>query len=251
MSYYPPSKLKNNGFIAFDFDMDDDEKLYHDLKVDHPAKKKTEKIAQIYLNKYLERKVLTQKASSNSASVEMRSLVFEKNKEYINKVNIDVLQMFKDNIFEHLQTKKIKITDTQLVKFRQFYNKVPVYGSLATVELDKKNELIGISANFGQPNGTSPFPKIRDDEAKYLIHKKGYDLAHWEIEPRLYYYFDSSKQDWRLVYIIETKLKQKFFKGVLRTIPKLVDYIIDAHTGDVISELPHVRTLTSMSNKKR
>jgi Zn-dependent metalloprotease len=38
-----------------------------------------------------------------------------------------------------------------MVKFRQTFNKIPVYGSYVTVELDKDNKCIGINSSMVPP----------------------------------------------------------------------------------------------------
>ena len=62
--------------------------------------------------------------------------------------------------FKSLGAEAIPLTDTTTVKFRQILNKVPIYGSLVTVELDDKNELLGINSSTGTPTGVSPIAKI-------------------------------------------------------------------------------------------
>lgn len=255
MDYNQLPKLNNNGFITFDFDIDDDTKLYRHLKVDNPAKENAKDIAYTYLKNYLEAKA---KDISHKSAIKTPPKIFGfiVNKQYTNNTSATERSSNLGIDYKHLQTKELKITNTQLVKFRQLYKKVPIYGSLATIELGKANELIGISANFGQPIGVSPKPKISSlEEIKSVISKAINQekdiLENLELKPNLYYYFDQLKKDWRLVYFVETKLEQKSFTEVSHTIPKLVDYIIDAHTQEVISELPHVMTLTAMSNNDK
>jgi Zn-dependent metalloprotease len=65
------------------------------------------------------------------------------------------------------------------------------------------------------------------------------------LTPRLYYYFDSNGNRWRLVYIIEdVPIKRPDKAGsVPNRVPFIMDYIIDAHTGALVAELPRTATM--------
>lgn len=246
-------KLNDKGFVTFDFDMDDDEQLYRGLKVDNPAKEEARDVARTYLSTYLEAKDVIHDNFSIFTYPKIQGFIDNRQATKATS-SIDKQSNIKV-AYEHLQTKELKVTNTQLVKFRQLYKEIPVYGSLATVELGKENELIGISANFGQPNGVSPKPSVGYQDIKDFVYQtinpKEDVSQDLDLDLSLFYYFDSMKQKWRLVYIVETKIKQKSFKEMSSTRPNLVDYIVDAHSKEVISELPHVRTLTAMSINNR
>lgn len=252
------SKLGNNGFINFDFDMDDDPEIYYQLTADVPASREAEEVAYTYLNKYLKLINPIKQKRDSSSSPQMKD--FMSSPQYIDSVDTDLPSGKQHSILyekEPIATQEIKFANTHLVKFRQLCEAIPVYGSLATVELDQKNELISISANFGEPepHKVPSKPKISKQDAKLIalkeIEKMGYLLSDADLNSGPHYYFDSSSSSWRLVYIVETKTKQKSFNSVSSAIPKLVDYIIDAHEGKVISQLPRVKTFTSMSNKTK
>ena len=51
--------------------------------------------------------------------------------------------------FKSLGSEAMPLTGTMLVKFRQHFNKIPVYGSLVTVELDKNHEFLAINSSLG------------------------------------------------------------------------------------------------------
>src|SRR5439155_11962165 len=59
--------------------------------------------------------------------------------------------------FGSLGTESVPLTGTKMVKFRQTFNKIPVYGSYVTVELDKDNTCLGINSSMGTPQGA---PKV-------------------------------------------------------------------------------------------
>jgi Zn-dependent metalloprotease len=100
--------------------------------------------------------------------------------------------------FKSLYTQTIPLTSTTVVKFRQYFSKIPVYGSLVTVELDESNKLLGINSALGTPQSVSPVARISPAEAlKTAKAYPGYTKDLDKIVPRLNYYRVASK--WRLV----------------------------------------------------
>jgi Zn-dependent metalloprotease len=145
--------------------------------------------------------------------------------------------------FKSLDAETIPLTGTTMVKFRQYFSKIPVYGSLVTVELDDANKLLGINSALGTPDSVSPVAKISPAEAVKAVkafpgHTKNLD----KIVPRLNYYFDRVASKWRLVFILEdvpvvSKKKEHS--------PVLMDYVVDAHTGKVVTEVPRTPTVAA------
>jgi Zn-dependent metalloprotease len=145
--------------------------------------------------------------------------------------------------FKSLGTETIPLTGTTTVKFRQNFDNVPVYGSLITVELDEGNKLLGINSALGTPKGVSPIAKISAAEAvraveKYPGHKK--DLQG--VVPRLHFFFDTARAKWRLVFILEDVPVVPEEKGPS---PLLMSYVVDAHTGKVVTALPRTPTIAA------
>ena len=143
--------------------------------------------------------------------------------------------------FKSLDTETIPLTGTTMVKFRQYFSKIPVYGSLVTVELDDANKLLGINSALGTPQSVSPVARISPAEAvkavkAYPGHAKDLD----KIVPRLNYYFDRVASKWRLVFILEDV--PVVAKTKVRS-PVLMDYVVDAHTGKVVTEIPRTPTV--------
>src|SRR5215471_12083145 len=106
--------------------------------------------------------------------------------------------------FKSLGTEAIPLTGTVTVKFRQRLNKIPIYGSLVTVELGKDNSLIGMNSAIGEPTGVSSVAKVSPADATATVMKYGNskkDLTN--IVPRVYFYYDQGIAKWRLVYILE------------------------------------------------
>lgn len=152
--------------------------------------------------------------------------------------------------FKSLGTEKLPLTGTQTVKFRQTYNKIPVYGSLVTVELDGDNALMSINSSIGDPRNVDPVARVSPAEAlSKVTGLAGYTAQTLNVSPRLSYYFDSSANRWRLVYILEDVVKLEPANRDAESdrrdsLPEVVDYIIDAHTNDLVKEV--ARTFTAL-----
>jgi Zn-dependent metalloprotease len=142
--------------------------------------------------------------------------------------------------FKSLGTEAQPLTGTTTVKFRQTYNKIPVYGSLVTVELDEHNELLAINTSMGEPTNVDPVARISPMQAIDKVRAlAGYGAQPLKTTPRLVYYFDAASDRWRLVYVLED-VPQRNREGqqAAGPVPLLMDYLIDAHTGDLVAELP-------------
>jgi Zn-dependent metalloprotease len=141
--------------------------------------------------------------------------------------------------FKSLGTETLALTDTRTVKFRQIYNKIPVYSSLVTVELDKNNEFLSINSTLGTPENVSPIAKISPAAALQAALKRAGTKAADGLTPKLFYYLDRKNKRWRLVYIIEDVPVSKPQKGeTASTLQLAMDYVIDAHSGALVAELP-------------
>lgn len=153
-----------------------------------------------------------------------------------------------DTDFKSLGTETIPLTGTVTVKFRQTLNKIPIYGSLVTIELGKDNSLISLNSAMGEPTGVSAVAKVSPADATAAVKNYGNSKKNLDnAVPRIYFYYDQGIQKWRLVYILEDipvtppKGKGQGFSS------RLMDYTVDAHTGKVVSELPrsaHMAALT-------
>ena len=147
--------------------------------------------------------------------------------------------------FKYLGAENIPFTNTKTVKFRQYYCKIPVYGSLITVELEQGNELASINSALGDPVNVDEIASISPAQALQKVRAEaGYGNKHLNAIPRLNYYYDRDARRWRLVYIIEDVLKQdpEDVKEA-HPLPQVMDYVIDAHSGELVSELPRTQTI--------
>jgi Zn-dependent metalloprotease len=149
--------------------------------------------------------------------------------------------------FRTINTETVPLTGTRVVKFRQMVNGIPVYGSLVSVELDEDNSLVSMDSALGEPAGVNPIATISPAAALTAAKaaRGGYKPTLTGVIPRLNYYFDSPRAKWRLVYILEdvpvtldrsagTKADQRSkFEP-----PRIVDFVVDAHRGNVVAMLP-------------
>jgi len=157
--------------------------------------------------------------------------------------------------FKLIAVEAVPLTGTQMVKFCQYYRRTPVYGSLVVVELDKKNELVSINSTLTEPTNVDPVASIAPaDVLKTVAESSGQDPQKLEATPGVYYYFDRDAQRWRLVYITRDVPKMKAAGASLDpedvtagvsnrraqsySIPQAFDYVVDAHSGELVAELP-------------
>ena len=143
--------------------------------------------------------------------------------------------------FKCLGTESIPLTGTKIVKFRQTFSKIPVYGSLVTIELDEANHLLGINSALGTPSSVNAVAKISaSDAVKAVRAYPGHSKKLKQVVPRLNYYFDALAAKWRLVFIFEDVPVVPDFKGPS---PVLMDYVVDANSGKLVAALPRTPTL--------
>lgn len=149
--------------------------------------------------------------------------------------------------FKSLGTEVSPLTETTLVKFRQYLNKIPVYGSLVVVELGSDNECLAINSSLGKPEAVGNVAKVAPAEALAIAAKAaGSPLGKLQQTPRLNYYFDQKSKKWKLAYIVEN-VKQGKSKAAQRSgDASLKDYVVDALTGKLLAALPRVPTMAAV-----
>jgi Zn-dependent metalloprotease len=154
--------------------------------------------------------------------------------------------------FRTINTETVPLTGTRVVKFRQMVNGIPVYGSLVSVELDEDNSLLSIDSALGEPADINPIAKVSPAAALAAAEAGpgGYKPNLTGVIPRLNYYFDSPRAKWRLVYILEdvpVKLDRsagsKADQRSKLEPPRIVDFVVDAHRGQVVAMLPRTPSL--------
>ncbi|MEO8592112.1 MAG: M4 family metallopeptidase [Candidatus Solibacter sp.] len=146
--------------------------------------------------------------------------------------------------FKSLGTETVPLTGTTNVKFRQSMSNIPVYGSLVTVELDEDNNLVSMNSSLGEPEGVSPIAKLAPAEAVKAVAKLPQVRNVDGIVPQLNYYYDAARSKWRLAFILEdvpvSHLDEAFKPG-----PQWSDFVVDAMTGSLITELPRTPSMAS------
>ncbi len=160
--------------------------------------------------------------------------------------------------FKLIAVEAVPLTGTQMVKFCQYYRRIPVYGSLVAVELDKKNELISINSTLTEPTNVDAVASVAPaDVLQTVVKASGADPQYLEATPSVYYYFDREAQRWRLVYIMRDVPKTRDAQDVEAAtagvynrrvqssgVPKAFDYVVDAHSGELVAELPRSHNVT-------
>jgi Zn-dependent metalloprotease len=151
------------------------------------------------------------------------------------------------------------LTKSTMVKFRQMFNKIPVYGSLVIVELDHRNECIGINSTLGTPTGVPHIAKVAPAQAIATVAKSAkIGVAKLTQTPRLHYYFDQNSNQWHLAYIIESvSARAKKVADNEEEECLINDYVTDAHSGKLLAKLPRVshiakvETVTDANRRQR
>ena len=151
--------------------------------------------------------------------------------------------------FERYESKTIKFTNTFVAEYHQHYMGFPLYGSFVTIELDlnKNRELLSVSSNIGMGNIQYPLEhssEITTDELREIVIKNaGYSspesLPDLEIDGK-YWFYQTDTETWYLSYVVENVLKYRDYsqEDNRHKRPEIVDYIIDAFSGDLIDEIP-------------
>ncbi|QRY44079.1 M4 family metallopeptidase [Mycolicibacterium nivoides] len=151
--------------------------------------------------------------------------------------------------YRALGTESVPLTDSTVVKFAQYRQHIPIYGSLVTIELDDANNMLAVNSAIGNPDGVDAVAAISPAQAQDVIVKDaGKDALPLPEPPRLYFYFDNSSQPgvWRLVYIAKNvqRHRKRTSDGHPETLPELFDYVVDAHSGDLVTKLPRTQTIS-------
>ena len=138
----------------------------------------------------------------------------------------------------------------RLLHFDQTVSNVPVLGGKAVVELTAAHGLVGIDATIADAPGVSPIASIGPAEAIAAVAKSaGVSVSTLgsPAAPTLYYYRDSSKDIWHLVYEVRAipVAPPEFQRDVASerghgTGPSprhdmiTLTYLVDAHDGNVV-----------------
>lgn len=141
--------------------------------------------------------------------------------------------------FKTQAIKTFKRTGITTVKFSQCYSDIPLYGSLAIVEISKKRELLAANLVIAKPENVRISYELDSEKVLTVVSKaSGHDSHEFLSKPNLYFFNNSALDRWILVFIVSDVVKQNPTEKIFgKSIPKVVDYVVDANTGDIISEM--------------
>ncbi len=129
--------------------------------------------------------------------------------------------------------------DSTVVNFRHEYQNIPIYGSFASVEIDKDSVPLGFSATLPIDSVDILPPEIKEkqeilDVVRSRTGSQKID-PEWEKSCSLNWYFSKKNQKWQLVYIVECVIDGNCDKS--STLPDIVDYVIDAISTEYITKI--------------
>ncbi len=234
--------------INFTFHTEDEELGFSDRVPSHDIQKIAQELKRVKPSKIAVQASKTtveelRKTFKNVAE-SLRSMLLPSN------VREPSFKSFKPNSYlpdlEGISIETWKRAKTHTIKFQQKYQDIPVYGTQVTLEVDENDELLAIDSTIAEFIEVSPSPNYKPEQLKDLIEESTKrDLTNYKLKPALHYYYDSTPEQkrWRLVYFVETQLESTVSPITFESIQQMVDYVIDAHTGDIVLKLPRVKTV--------
>ena len=223
--------MTHNGLSSFDFHQHDDQlhqlnKINEDINLaGFNAESKTDINPEIIAGKYLEGMFASQQGSLDAFSK-----------------TADTNQPTAS--FDAIKTEFLPLTGNKIVKFRQRLNKVSVYGSVASVELDKDNNFVSVNSSLASELPAISNAAISAQEAREIAAKNLKQAIPEEVIPMLYYYF--YEEQWKLVFILKDIMIVPSYdhdgkntgEGYMHESPSLLNVIIDSQNGEVLEITP-------------
>lgn len=151
--------------------------------------------------------------------------------------------------YHAIGTEAVPLLGSKVVKFVQYRQHVPVYGSLVTIELDDRNNLLAVNSALGNPDNVDPVATISPAMAKSVIAKDaGNEALLLHDAPQQYFYYDNTTEPgaWRLVYIyddVQRRVDSESANGPAAS-PEFFDYVVDAHSGGLVARLPRTKSIS-------
>lgn len=143
--------------------------------------------------------------------------------------------------YRPISTETVALTDTQIVKFNQYHDGIPLFGSTVAVEMNMDNSLVSLSSESPrQRPDVDSTPSITPEQVKEAcLSDTGTVEASLAGDPTIQYFYDGSpdSQQWRLVYV-QPNVTDTAPGDEHATAPEVFDYVVDAHTGDLVTKLP-------------
>jgi len=153
---------------------------------------------------------------------------------------------------EAIGTQSVGLTRTRIVRFRQTHASIPVFGSRLNVEIDRERELVDIVGDVAEDlEAVAAIPALSAQQALARIGElTGQPEKLGKVAPPQLNFFRHEKTDsWHLVYLfrkvpaappgfMEAATNRPSHGHGLGRSPRmrrpLLDYIVDAHHGDVL-----------------
>lgn len=150
------------------------------------------------------------------------------------------------------------LTGTSVVRFDQVRSSIPIFGSHMVVEVDAGGALVGVQADVAAVQGTSPTPTVAPEAAAASIAAlAGVDAAALQVPaaPTLTFFCEEDADRWHLAWLFKhvpvEPAREAGASGCRghggsprRSSPRF-DYLVDAHTGEVVfhySTAPRARS---------
>lgn len=145
-------------------------------------------------------------------------------------------------------------TKTLLVRFRQTYTSIPIFGSNAVVEIETNGELVSVTASLATPPKMSALSTISVEDGLRKIANyagKRFDGLKKTVPPPVQRLFHRRETDiWHVVYVFsrvpapppeiltdlhESKAKEKGQVGLAsRAERSTYNYFVDANSGEIV-----------------
>jgi Zn-dependent metalloprotease len=137
-------------------------------------------------------------------------------------------------------------TQNRLVRFEQTFHGIPIYGGHATCELAHRRGFVSASGNVGPVEGVSSFSSIDQRDALDAIAKFAVvDPATLrDVAPGRPHFFNDAHQEWHLAFLFEDMpaapegttppVTPMDDSDSTRSLQPLVDYLVDAHSAEVL-----------------
>lgn len=151
--------------------------------------------------------------------------------------------------FQPYEIEDNPFTLNKIVRFRQKINNISVYGSNINVEIDNKQNLVSINSSIAPAIYVDTVAKVSPAVALKKAAKYIENSIPASVIPLLYIYFENEK--WKLVYVVKNVLSMKqYMPGKIEVEQSLryVDVILDAQTGNILTETPQSFGLLADAN---
>jgi bacillolysin/neutral peptidase B len=149
--------------------------------------------------------------------------------------------------FVHESTSTHRVNATRVVRYRQETRQLPVFGGGAVVELSADRSLIAIDARVAEPPADLTREPVLDAaEAQQIALRDAGTSGAAGPEPTLELYFDDESETWHLVWHVhdvpgmpdearpDNEAMTHRIGGQFRSERVRTDYLVDAHTGEVV-----------------